>query len=293
MRVLSDFDGVLTNIAHEAARVTEYFLDKMWEAAPTDEGPLPEVLGTAYAEMEACPEQHGWRVKGRITAFANEDGFIRINGLAAHLDAQAALGNVDVRTVLAGLMKLGLPSFSALAQTSYEQMTRETAAGKIRPLDPEASAVLKALIARGDEIVVVSNSGTDRICQLLRGAGLEPAQDSKPGGGPLRVRGNARKFLLGDTPRSFEVGGYRVATDRPFYEQILLEERPDVIIGDVFSLDLALPLDLVRRGVSGFGRPRLVLRLRSYTPAWSANYVIQNARGDAHCDVIDRLELLA
>jgi FMN phosphatase YigB (HAD superfamily) len=292
MRVLSDFDGVLTNLAPEAARVTEIFLDRMWEADPTDEGPLPEVLATAYADMEESPERHGWRVNGRITAFANEDGFIRINGLGACLDEQVSRGNRGARVLLAGLAKVGIGSFTGLAQTCYETMVRETAAGKIRPLDPEATAALKALIGRGDEVVVVSNSGTERICQLLRSAGFDPKQDARPGEGKLRVRGNARKFVLGGEPRHFDVGDYRVATDRPHYERILIEERADVIVGDVFSLDLALPLDLARRG-STIGKPRLVLRLRPYTPAWSANYVIQNARGEVRCDVLDRMELLA
>jgi hypothetical protein len=99
--------------------------------------------------------------------------------------------------------------------------------------------------------------------------------------------------VLGDVPRHFDVGGYRVATDRPHYEQILVDERPDVIVGDVFSLDLALPLELVRRNPAAFGSPRIVLRVRPYTPAWSANYILQHARRDARCAVIDRLELLA
>jgi hypothetical protein len=43
------------------------------------------------------------------------------------------------------------------------------------------------------------------------------------------------------------VGGLRVDVARPDYERVLREERPDAVIGDVFSLDLALPLALKRR----------------------------------------------
>src|SRR5262245_50929219 len=206
MRVLSDFDGVLTSIAHEAARVTEIFLDGLSQCDRDDDGPLPVVLANTYAEMEANPPQHGWRANGRITAFANEDGFIRVNGIAGHLDERAALGDPDVRTILYALRRLGTPTFGALAQKAYEQMVRETAAGRIQPLDTQATAVLQALIARGDEVVIVSNSGTERICQLLRGAGFEPLQDGDPGAGPLRVRGNARKFVLSNSPRYLDVG---------------------------------------------------------------------------------------
>jgi hypothetical protein len=44
-----------------------------------------------------------------------------------------------------------------------------------------------------------------------------------------------------------EVGGLSVDVARPHYEEVLRKERPDAIVGDVFSLDLALPLALKRR----------------------------------------------
>ena len=155
----------------------------------------------------------------------------------------------DRARIASGLKGAGISGFSALAQKSYEQMAQETAAGQIKPLDPESAAVLQSVLARGDEVVIVSNSGTERIRQLLGGAGIEARED--PGPGHLRIRGSARKFLLSDAPRHLDVGDYRIPLDRPHYEQILLEERPDVVVGDVFSLDLALPLDLVRRADAG------------------------------------------
>jgi FMN phosphatase YigB (HAD superfamily) len=289
MRVLSDFDGVLTDIAHESARVTNLFLDGLRHASGGADRSVADLAHSAYEEMAAHPTRHGWRVGGRITAFANEDGFVRVNGLAGCLDERAARGDPIARPLLAALQITGPDAFTALAHLAYERMTRETAAGAIKPLDPEAAEVLRTLLARGDEVVVVSNSGTDRIAQILRSAGLEAHPGGAPGPGRLRIRGGARKFILSEAPRGFEVEGYAVATDRPHYEQILLEERPDVVVGDVFSLDLALPLDLVRRRAPGFG-PRLVLRRRSYTPAWSAGYVAGPARADARCDVVDRIQ---
>ena len=52
-----------------------------------------------------------------------------------------------------------------------------------------------------------------------------------------------------------------------------------MIVGDVFSLDLALPLELARRPrARASAGPRLVLRRRPYTPAWSADYFTGNGR---------------
>jgi hypothetical protein len=63
------------------------------------------------------------------------------------------------------------------------------------------------------------------------------------------------------------VAGYRVETSRPLYESILKEERPGAVVGDVFSLDLALPLHLSRSGE--LGPVQAFLRERHYTPEWS------------------------
>jgi hypothetical protein len=289
MRVLSDFDGVLTDITHEAARVTNLFLDGMRTASGLGERAVMDLAHAGYEEMAAHPSRHGWRVKGRITAFANEDGFIRINGLAALLDQKKAKGDPVAHSIGSGLHGAGVSGFSALAQKSYEQMVAETAAGQIKPFDPESAAFLRALLARGDEVVVVSNSGTDRIKQLLQGAGIEAGD--QPGAGRVRVRGGARKFLLSDAPKHVDVGDYRIPVDRPTYEAILLEEKPDVIIGDVFSLDLALPLELARRGTPGFS-PRMAMRRRPYTPAWSVDHVAASAKQGARIEVIDRMDQL-
>jgi FMN phosphatase YigB (HAD superfamily) len=290
MRVLSDFDGVLTDITHEAARVTNLFLDGLRAAAGSlGEHAVTELAHSAYAEMAANPSRHGWKVKGRITAFSNEDGFIRVNGLAACLERRASRGDPVAHPVMSALQGSGISGFPALAQKSYEQMAAETAAGQIKPLDPESAEVLKALLARGDEVVVVSNSGTDRVAQLLRGAGIEPSADDAGGPGRVRIRGGARKFLLSDAPRHIDAGDYRIPTDRPQYEKILLEENPDIVVGDVFSLDLALPLELARRKTPGFA-PRLFMRRRPYTPAWSADYAAATSGAEIRIAVIDRME---
>lgn len=288
MKLLTDFDGVLTNLEHEARRVRECFEEGLRAAG----GPLAsEITSRAVSEMEREPHNHGWHSQGRISAFCNEDGFIHVNALADCLDHWNNRGQREVTSVLEGLETAGLSSFHALAQQSFQKVMAETAKGTgPSPLDPSTGDVLSTLLKQGVEIVVVSNSGTERILQILKAAGLSPVGHGQ-GEGQLRVRGNAGKFVLGREPRTFSAGPYRVETDRPGYEAILLEEKPDVVVGDVFSLDLALPLELARtrEGLRGL---TAILRKREYTPAWSIEHLMTGLGTEVKRGVIDELDSL-
>ena len=295
MKILSDFDGVLTELGDEARR-THALFDEAVEAAARDAGVgdsgLRRLLAETEAAMTARPWRHGWRVKDRITAFADEDGFIRVNAATAALDAAADLGEEDAAKLREGLRAAGLADFRAAAQRAYLRMAEETAAGKLHPLAAESRDVLDALLTRGHDVVVVSNSSTERILKLLRGAGVPCAAHGDDARGKVRVRGDAKKFVLGDHPAITPVGDYAVETDRPHYAEILRDERPNVVIGDVFSLDLALPLALARAGGDAFRGLHAVLRRRPYTPAWSSSHVAALSDPSHRASAVDRLEQL-
>lgn len=291
MKILSDFDGVLTDLNHEAARVAEIFRRDFAKLSGTATSDIESLMEEVEHEMVLNPHRHGWRVLNRITAFCNEDGFIRANGAAACLDEWADGNRSEVRAIREKLRSQGQADFKALAQSAYMQMVAETAAGKQHPIDPSTRPVLQKLLDKGVEIVVVSNSGTERIVQLLSNAGLSPVAHDQ-GDGTLRVRGNARKFILGESPRSFSVGAYTVDTHRPDYEKILREEKPDVVIGDVFSLDLALPLSLAMAKEKGFENLQVVLRKREYSPDWSLEHLSKGLGREVKGGIFDRLDQL-
>jgi FMN phosphatase YigB (HAD superfamily) len=275
MKLLSDFDGVLTDPSGEARRVRELFDADLAAARPGRESETRATVAAAEATCDAAPHAHGWSWEGRITAYVNEDPFVRVNGIAARLDLDADAGAPGPATLRDALRARGRKDFRDAAQASYVGMTQETAAGKIHPLDPVVGELFRGLMGRGVEIVVVSNSRTDRILQLLRGAGLAPVGHGE-GDGPLRVRGDAKKFVLGADAaarRAFAAGRYEIHVDRPHYETILREERPDFVMGDVFSLDLALPLHLGRTGDRVLRDVKLLLRRQAYSPEWPAAYL--------------------
>ncbi len=93
------------------------------------------------------------------------------------------------------------------------------------------------------------------------------------------MRGNAHKFRLGDNPQPVDFGDRQVDADRPYYADILRKERPQAVVGDVFSLDLALPFDMARREPMIYEDMQVYLRVRPYTPQWAVDSVLNPIEG--------------
>jgi phosphoglycolate phosphatase-like HAD superfamily hydrolase len=279
LKILSDFDGVLTDLSEEAARVRSLFEARLCEGSSSAAEVL-RALTALESHMLLTPQRFGWKIKGRIAAFCNEDSFILTNALAAFLEDLAEQSVEPWPTVRENLATQGIASYYELALQCYTQMTQETSRGERHPLDPLAVPFIRRALEAGISFVVVSNSSTDRICEILQREGLPAvAHESNPQA-PLRIRGGAGKFVLGEHPTPFRVKGYDIDLDRPRYETILLEERPDWVIGDVFSLDLALPLSMRERNLPGFDSLRVWLRQRSYSPSWVLEFLSEdNVKG--------------
>lgn len=290
-KFLFDFDGVLTDQTEEARRVRALFREQLIRLTGAAETEVDARLERAEAAMDREPWRHGWLVKGRVAAFADEDLFIRNNGLAACFDEMASADDT-LEGMRDALPAHGYADFCALAQFAYEEMARETKAGAHEPIDRAAPIVLRALLEQGHSLVVVSNSGTDRIVRILGKCGLDPRTHAEAPAARLRVRGGARKFELGDEAHSFTVDRYVIETARPVYEAIIREERPAAVIGDVFTLDLALPLQLTRSDPQAFGGMKIFLRTRRYTPGWSRHFVEHAPEKNAALFALDEIEKL-
>ena len=134
-----------------------------------------------------------------------------------------------------------------------------------------AAEIAAELVGAGIELVIVSNSGTDKILDWFGKLGIpgHDAEEPAPAGAPsIAVRGGAGKFILGDTDESLSVADRTIYVDRPRYASVIEAVAPDLVIGDVFSLDLALP-HVLRSAGAAYAPSELVLRRHGYTPAWS------------------------
>lgn len=287
MKIVSDFDGVLTDLTAEAARVCELFSAHLRHHNPLGDAALNALLQRARTQVHDNPTAYGWHQHGRLSAYANEDGFMANIGLAACLD-QLVATDADADAIAQALHMHDIASFEVVCQTCYTAMVEETRRGSHHPIEPAAVRTLQQLLDQGHDVVVVSNSSTTRIIDLLRAHDLTPADHAADPTHRFRVRGDARKFALGTNSHGFHIGDYWVDTDRPAYDAILRDERPHAVIGDVFTLDLSLPLELSRSTPEHFDGIQLFLRQRPYTPDWARDFVGANEIPSCHLHLLQQ-----
>lgn len=266
MRLVSDFDGVWTRPDLEAEFQGRVLDEGLLAGLPAEaREPGAAWLARARAEAAAEPARWGWAPGGRLTAFGDEDPFARHSALV-HLVAERAATDPVARALRAGVEARGHTLETFGSWSHGEGVTRAVAARGPAVL-AEAAEAGRRLLAAGADVVVVSNSGPEKLWRWLGHAGLPCSVHPERAAAVLRLRGAARKFQLDGAPRPLAIGVVAVDTSRPVYEAALREEAPDAVVGDVFSLDLALPLHL-RRTDPAFRGVRLFWLIHPYTPAW-------------------------
>jgi hypothetical protein len=274
MRIVMDFDGVYTDPTEEGEACSRSFRDKILslKLKEVELDTLEKVdswLGEIRARSASKPFDFGWRSEGRVSAFTFEDPFIRNIGLADYLDGLVGEGNDRAKKVLAKLKQSEkIQTFGQLSEWSFHQL-----AIKKRP-DPSTKAWVLAALEKGHEVFIVSNSATQKIEEFLN-------QNNYPEERRPQIRGGAQKFGLGKHPNAIALnqkGDFQVQvdTDRPIYEKALLEIQPDAVIGDVFCLDLSLPIRLKREGKLPF-KWGIFYRHRDYTPSQMVEFVTGRA----------------
>ena len=307
MKLLSDFDGVWTNPEPEASAVRSLMVARtsaLSGLAPSQvDADLRELSGFALSH----PAEHGWAPNGRISAFADEDPLILGNAAAEVMrrwgkDRTLAPSNLREVAERCGVYceavyDEGFESIDSYADSVFHEGTSNFRAEHGSALLPGAPDAAERMLELGVDVVVVSNSGEEKILNWFERAGI-PARSvherKDDGARCLHVRGSAGKFILGEGEDSISIGERRIIVDRPKYVAAIQAEAPDAVIGDVFSLDLALPHALRARGES-WAPKTLVLAKNSYTPGWSG---VQRADGAGDhvgdglgdfCDLIAKL----
>jgi phosphoglycolate phosphatase-like HAD superfamily hydrolase len=271
-KILSDFDGVWTDQALEAQSVWLYMVAEVARLARVPSNTALAEFAAFERMARSRPSEFGWAPDGRITAYIDEDPFCVANSIAAYLDQADGEREAHYRQ---GVLDGGHGSLGAFADHCFHTATQNYRSLHPPALVPDAAEALAALHAKQIEVVVVSNSEPAKLIDWFRAAGVDAGEARHHA---LRVRGSAGKFVLGRSDASIAVGGRRIHVDRPKYRTIIEEEQPDLVIGDVFSLDLALPHAMRSEGAAG-APAQLVLRVHDHTPDW-----IRSTRADGAID---------
>ena len=237
--LILDFDGTVTNAEDEGKGFREGYLEDL---ALLTGKPYEEVVALAEkfeADITKNPTQHGWVYNGSIVAPATVDPYLRLMPVARMI-----LNHYECVTVESDRTRL---LDAILFKYNYQKT------GIV--FKEEAKEVLTQL--QGEEVYIITNSHTNPVQNKLRSLGGDHE------GHPLewlerRVYGRAKKYIVDnhfdELPESLELPGLDrpVLLRRRIYFETLKRLREEhqadwsdfLVVGDIFELDLALPLAL-------------------------------------------------
>ena len=234
-----DFDGTVTDAEEEGKPFCAGYLEDL--AALTDRS-LDDIQAMAAqfeAEVAADPDNHGWQYNGAIVAPASVDPYLRIMPVARKIFdvCQVFLNQSDRNRLLDGI----------LYRYNYQKTGVAFRTG--------AYELLVGL--RETPTYVVTNSHTEPVRAKIRTL----ARDTELDWLLERVHGRARKYVIDDSfttvPQSLRVEGLSrpILLRRRAYCEALnrLLEREGLdwsklwVVGDIFELDLAMPLAMGAR----------------------------------------------
>lgn len=277
MKLISDFDGIWTNQAKEADYVWDFILNYLSELSSESKIFISDTLSQCKIEMNKSPELYGWYNNGTIACFYNEDPFGDNNAIFDYINKNGSSDETSYQKALKLIRDSILKKYKTLADFSQDcfflATTKFKEEGKLQPVS-DAAEIVKKLNSSGTEIIIVSNSKTKKIEHVFEKATIFASPEI---GSPVRVRGDAMKFVIDQSfteiPVSLKINDkISVPLRRKSYFEILKEEKPDMVIGDVFSLDLSLPLYL-RLNHKEFSNLKVVQRVQNYTPDWVRDFL--------------------
>lgn len=272
MHLVSDFDGVWTDPLPEANAIRDLMIERLAHAGQTSQAQVVSAFQALAEAFKHSPYQYGWIFENEITAFAGEDMYGRNHAFAVAIwEKVPVIAESDMLN--AALRKIA-SSAEEFANECFKDGRAQYRESNMTFLVPEAAQVVAQLREDGHKVTIVSNSRIEHIVDLFEAANIDR--------GGIDIVGGARKFHLGKVEaleKQWHWNSAPISLHRPHYYELLGQLKPDAIIGDVLSLDLALPLYL-RHTVSGWEHFRGGLIVQPYTPEWIlSDKAIMEARG--------------
>ncbi len=272
-----DFDGTMTDAEAEGAPFREGYLEDLVVLTGLSRDEIFALAEEFEALIAGNPDKHGWVFRGQIVAPATVDPYLRIMPVARMIFDRTGTfaSDEDRNRLLDGIL--------------YKYNYRKT---KIA-FHPEAEEVLRSLA--GTNTYVITNSDTVPVQNKIRS--LADGTDDLDW---LieRVYGNAKKYVVDPTFEGVEETLRIDGLNRPvllrrrlYYETIkqLLDEQglawsDLVVVGDIFELDLAMPLAL---------GARVGLVSNQFTPPYEKTFLSNHPRGRLISSLTEIRDLLA
>ncbi len=261
--IVFDFDGTLTNAEKEGIPFFKGALTDVAHICGKTYDEVASIAESALKQVLDSPGTYGWLQNGKIVAPASVDPYLRFMPIARKvLDHFGVLNDERVRSrILEGILfKYNYPKTDIV----FRELARET-----------------LLSLKERDVYIVTNSHTDAVVKKLEMLASEPGEFDwlMP-----RVFGHGKKYVLGDSPSDVsetqQLPGLErpIYLRRPHYDQTLsaILEKAEAswssltVIGDIFELDLSLPLV---RGAKVF------LMKSDYTPTYEVEYLMAHERG--------------
>lgn len=216
-RIISDFDGTVTDNTKEARTYTFAYFEQMARLTKIGELELMELVILAEEEIRNNPGLYGWKVDGLIVAPATADPYVFTT---TTMQLIASQNNIHFDN----------STWQTIHKNSYEKTGIS--------FKPEAREYLSELQKTG-RLAVVTNSHTDAVAKKLY---------SLFGDNDIEIIGDARKHELDNNWEFLPMTSQYPGFPRPVYirrkkysNTIDTLGKVDWVVGDIYELDLALP----------------------------------------------------
>ena len=262
---VSDFDGVWTNPKRELQAVHQTVQTALRRMCGWSQEHLEEVYAHFREQVLHSPHQYGWRIDGVFSSFVDEDYFAMPTSIAQYIDDAPCEYSVELKSSVLQEFETVLSFVDSCYASTCENFRNEVD----HDLAEGSARVLQWLIDNDVNVVFVTNAPTEKITTWFahHGFSVDDGRSTAPGSSRLRVYGRAGKQHLGPSGRSLDFCGRNVQCDRPQYRAVLERESPDLVIGDVLSLDLSQPLAMRVDGNPAAPSAVGIMHL-PHTPEW-------------------------
>jgi len=263
--LISDFDGVWTETSAELRAVHETVMGRLQAFSGRTRSEVEEDYARFVQDVLNEPHLHGWKLGGRLSSFVDEDVFAMPTSVGQYIDA----GGCERTRFYRGRILQKFETVLLFLDDCYHTTCDAFRSNVSHDLVAGSEGVLNWLLEHDVVVTFVTNAPAGKVVDWFAHHDFRvvDGRETPLGAAPLRVFGRAGKQFLGNSGRTLSFGGRDVHVDRPEYRAILEQESPDMVIGDVLSLDLATPVSLRVDGHASAPKEVGVMHMR-HTPDW-------------------------